>query len=220
MIIWLIFIWLILTLTENGKDSGCSMANPLLQNDLIVATMEMGSSPTALKMLSFCKNCESPSDGGSFVFGLIPLHLPPAITVTGKLIYSVPNHADSEVIYNGHNLYNNIALVERGKVSILEKCIRLQSYGAIGVVIMDDGRCNDDLTYCGPRAGGVGEGGFAPHDDPKLWKDINIPVFLISATSGDRLRRIMVLKRVEINGKGVHNVTMMRDHRTGRHEEL
>ena len=43
--------------------------------------------------------------------------------------------------------------------------MNVQYSGAAGVIIVDDGQCNEDFSRCGPRAGSVKDGGFAPMDE-------------------------------------------------------
>ena len=94
---------------------------------------------------------------------LTPPLLPP------DLIYAVPNDASTDIL-NEEDVHGNIALIDRGKVPtavcnraacfgcsykstvhqvpLVVKVQRAQAAGAIGVVIVDNGGCNDEYE-CG-----------------------------------------------------------------------
>jgi len=74
--------------------------------------------------------------------------------------------------------------------------------GAVGVLIIDHGDCDESFLSCGYRAGSSSHGGFAPHDGYSTWKDVIIPSILITQSSGNRLRALMGLKEITIRGLG------------------
>ena len=51
---------------------------------------------------------------------------------------------------------------------------------------------------CGPRAGSVREGGFAPMDEARSWKRITIPVLMITMASAEKLKRHMQISEVHV----------------------
>lgn len=196
-----------------------SISSNLSKNDELLV-VHMDFKPFGpIKMLSYCLSCETPEHEGSYADALIPKHLSPIISsVTGKLIYCVPNFADMTRIFNEDFILGNIILVDRGKIPILEKCLRIQEAGAAGIVIADDNQCVDDFSFCGSRAGNKNEGGFSSNDDSIQWKRVNIPVLLITSKSAEKLRNLMKLKRVEIHPHGYHHVTLQRNHEGGYDE--
>lgn len=84
---------------------------------------------------------------------------------------------------------------------IVDKVLRVQVAGARGVVVVDDGGCDEGFTDCG-RLGSVRDGGFARRDGAHAWSGVRIPVALLSATQGKRLSRMLKLHRVNVEGLG------------------
>ena len=87
------------------------------------------------------------------------------------------------------------------QIPILEKVIKAQNAGASGVIVADNGGCDDGLVDCG-RLGGVRDGGFAKRDGSHAWSGVKIPVVLISEAEGQRLRGTMRLEKVAVQGFG------------------
>ena len=163
-----------------------------------------------VRLISFCVGCPSPEEEGSLMTGLLPWHIVAnqhTFSVTGPLVYSVPNLADSDKIINDNQLVDRIALVDRGKVPLHEKVRRMQNVGAAAVIIADDSQCDEAFLFCGPRAGSSREGGFACHDNEDVWETLTIPVYLITATSAAHLRKLMHLTEVEVRGMGVQLIS-------------
>ena len=90
---------------------------------------------------------------------------------------------------NSDELTGNVALVHRSATPLVQKILHAQEAGAVGVVLVDDGRCESDLN-CG-RIGSARLGGFAPRDDPSSWRLVKIPSVLVSQETGKRIRRLM-----------------------------
>lgn len=162
----------------------------------------------ALKWVTFCLGCPNPRSEGSVVPALNARYGVDEYSVTGELVYCVPNFAESAFIVNDHQFTNRIVLVDRGKISLLHKVMKIQDTEALGIIIADDGSCRDDFSYCGPRAGSVREGGFAPFDDEDNWLKIDIPVVMVSLPSAERLRSAMGIKLTYIPGLGHHNISV------------
>lgn len=160
-----------------------------------------------LKWLSYCVNCPSPASEGSVLRAINAKYGLWEYKVTGKVIYCVPNHAESPRLMNHHQMQDRIVLVDRGIVSMYEKVERIQASEALGVIIADDGTCEEGFRYCKTRTGTVEDGGFAAFDDEQRWLDIEIPVVLVTQDSADRLRKLMGIERVYIKGYGYQNVT-------------
>lgn len=166
---------------------------------------------TALSIVSFCVDCPSPDIEGSFVNAITSKHGLKEYLVTGELVYCVPNFVHLPSILNEHQLVKRIALVDRGgDVSLIEKALRVQRAGALGVIIADDGRCNSQFTFCGPRAGSIAAGGIAANDEYSMWGAITIPVVMVTLESADKLRRLMGTRQVDIPKLGMQNITIFK----------
>ena len=77
-----------------------------------------------------------------------------------------------------------IAFVWRGESPLFSKVQAIESTGAIGVVIVDNGSCNDYNQRCLPGANkNLGEG-FARLDSSLHWEDVRIPVVFILQKPG------------------------------------
>ncbi|KAJ1430401.1 hypothetical protein B484DRAFT_448933 [Ochromonadaceae sp. CCMP2298] len=165
----------------------------------------------AVKLISFCIDCPAPDSEGSAAHALLPKHGMQDFHVIGELVYCVPNFAESKRVMNPHQFINRIVLVDRGRIPILEKLQKIMLTDASGIIIADDGRCNDEFTFCGHRAGSAAEGGFSPYDSEELWNDLEIPVMMVSVRTADTIRRMMGFNKVEIPRLGLHNVTAFND---------
>ncbi|CAM9859471.1 unnamed protein product [Discosporangium mesarthrocarpum] len=115
-------------------------------------------------------------------------------------MYAVPNDGQSELL-NAEDMPGRIVLVDRGEVPILEKVLRAQAAGAVGVIVADNGGCSADLTDCG-RVGGVKDGGFARKDGARVWLSITVPVAMVTQHAGTRFKGMMALRAVEVPGLG------------------
>lgn len=180
----------------------------LIDAELIVnLTSKTNDREGALKWVSFCVDCPSPEDEGSLIRALNAKFGPKDYSITGELVYCVPNHAETASIFNIHHFQDRIVFVDRGKVPMLEKVAKIQKSDALGVIIADDGSCDEGFRYCTSRTGSVQEGGFAAFDDEVRWMGIEIPVVLVSLDSAERLRRLMNNRSVFVKGIGMQNVT-------------
>lgn len=176
---------------------------------LVVNLTSRGSDADgALKWVTFCIKCPDPHTDGSVVPALNAKYGVDVYSVTGELVYCVPNYAESKFIVNDHQFPNRVVLVDRGKISLLNKVLKIQDTEALGIIIADDGSCREDFSFCGPRAGSVSEGGFAAHDDESRWLKVDIPVVLVSLSTAERLRKAMGVKLAQIHGLGAHNITV------------
>ena len=167
-----------------------------------------------LRMISFCQDCPYPEDEGSIAYGILPKHLHlNEYSVTAEVVYCIPNYADYVKIVNGREFNDRIVIVNRGKgVTIHDKVFMIQSSGAVGVIVIDDGQCDEQFISCGFRAGSSSEGGIAAFDEPSLWKQITIPVILVTQRSGERLKNIMPMKIMDVPRLGLQNITILPEH--------
>lgn len=184
---------------------------PGINAQLIVnLTSKVENYNTPVKYITYCVQCPDPSKEGSLVRGLRSRYGPQTYTVTGELIYCVPNHGEKRRLLNAHQLNERVVLVERGKVSILEKILRIQQQShAAAIIIADDGSCDEPFYHCGSRAGSVGDGGFAAFDDMQLWSKVEIPVVLITHSSAEKLRSLMKIEKIMVRGSGLQNITLL-----------
>lgn len=172
-----------------------------------------------LKLISYCIDCPSPDREGTIIYGLLPRHGVKEYFISAQVVYCIPNLADSDIL-NDEQFTNRIVIVDRGGITLFEKIFKIQEAGALGIIIADDGQCNEQFSYCGPRVGSVREGGFAPHDHfDKMWRVINIPVLLISLKTAEHMRRLMPVERIFLPKMGYHNMTVLTN-ADGSREEL
>ena len=164
-----------------------------------------------IRMISFCQDCPYPEDEGSIAYGILPKFLPlNEYSMTAEVIYCIPNYADYTKIVNSREFHDRIVLVNRGnRVTIHDKALMIQKSGAIGVIVIDDGQCDEEFISCGFRAGSSNEGGIASYDDPSLWKQITIPVILVTYHTGERMKKIMPMKVIDVPRLGLQNVTII-----------
>lgn len=145
------------------------------------------------------------------------------------LVFAIPNDG-SFALYNAHELTGKIAVFTRGKVrqikpinhelsiltrspnsqvSVVHKVQIAQDAGALATVVIDSDTCDRETMHCyrtekdEPLAAAhVREGLGLFHDDPaSLWLNIRIPVAMVSAEDGARIRSFMDLVTVEVNGE-------------------
>lgn len=77
----------------------------------------------------------------------------------------------------------------------------------MALIIVDDGQCGTDFATCGQRIGSLSDGGFSAFDSKELWREVTIPVLLITKEVGDKLRGMMGIERVDIPGLGWQSVS-------------
>ncbi|CAN0278440.1 unnamed protein product, partial [Hapterophycus canaliculatus] len=117
------------------------------------------------------------------------------------LVYAVPNKGNADVLLNGDDMTACVVLFQRGEIPIVEKVLKAQAAGATGVVVVDNGGCDDGFVDCG-RLGGARDGGFARRDGDHAWSGVKIPAVLVLAVEGERLRGMMRLQKVNVEGLG------------------
>ena len=162
-----------------------------------------------LRYLSFCLDCPNPEIEGSIAQGLEPKYGIKEYSVTGELIYGIPNLGQDKRMVNRVEFEGRLVLVDRGVITLLEKAQNVQAGGAMGLIIADNGLCKDDFDFCGQGAGSVKEGGFGPHDDINGWKKINIPLLLISYETAERLKKLMLNTSIFVPGYKHQNMTII-----------
>jgi hypothetical protein len=162
-----------------------------------------------VKKVKYCVGCNDPSRGGTFTFALPAKYGVSKFALTGEVVQGVPNHAESKPLLNSDDIYGRIVLFTRGVVSLVHKAQRAQQSGAIAVIVADDGRCDDDFTDCGARAGSVRSGGIASNDDEIEWKIIDIPLVIITQREAERLKQAMRVQELDVPPYGNQNVTLI-----------
>lgn len=214
LVLWFICFELISCRYENSEQ-----INFMKPGKVMVYLDISCNDQSPLKAISFCIDCDSPEHEGSFATALMMKHLHTLRDsykmkpVTSQVIHTVPNYAEDNKILNNMTIQGKIALVKRGKTTVLDKCLRLQAAGAVGIIVADDGKCNFEFTNCGQRAGSIRDGGFASFDDPNLWKEIRIPVVIVTLETYYRLSDAMLFKEIHIPPYGLQNITMMKNKR-------
>lgn len=164
----------------------------------------------AVKYIKFCKDCPSPRDEGSTLSALVAKHVPPSFDVSGEIVYSIPNAAESR-LFNPFDLKGNIAFVDRGKISLIEKIRRLQQAEASAVIIADTGECDRNFDSCGKRIGSASTGGLGSYDYMDAWSDIKIPVVIVTVDVAEKLRLMMEVKRRRLSTLGHQYVNALDD---------
>ena len=184
---------LVAALCGGGADLDAPM--PMLKITLHHGAADKRYAPPdaheSLARIEFCAYCEDPHTEGSLARGLTCSAGAPRTRdykITSKLVYALPNDAATPPM-NADELTGNVALVHRSATPLVQKILHAQEAGAVGVVLVDDGRCESDLN-CG-RIGSARLGGFAPRDDPSSWRLVKIPSVLVSQETGKRIRRLM-----------------------------
>ena len=162
----------------------------------------------SLTMITFCIDCPSPQLEGSLAYGLQAKFGLREFAVVGTLVYCVPNNAEARKVFNAHHFRDRIVLVDRGNIGLLDKAVKIQDSEAVGIIIADDGRCRDDFSFCGAQAGSAGDGGYGPYDNENRWKEIDIPVILVTVKTADILRKMMGIRKVNMPRLGMQNITV------------
>lgn len=152
----------------------------------------------------FCKDCPDPRIEGSFIPTWNSHFNPPSFTVNGALVYAVPNDGSTEV-RNPEDVLRRIALVVRGKVSLVQKVRHAQDAGARAVIIIDSNcsRVHDGLRCENEALAKQQNNGFAKGDPAGEWESIRIPSAMVSKENGKRIHDMMDLASMEAFG-GVH----------------
>ena len=197
---------LVAALCGGGADLDAPM--PMLKVTLHHGAADKRYAPPdadeSLARIEFCAYCEDPHTEGSLARGLTALQGARDYKITSKLVYALPNDASTKPM-NADELIGNVALVHRSATPLVQKILHAQEAGAVGVVLVDDGRCESDLN-CG-RIGSARLGGFAPRDDPSSWRLVKIPSVLVSQETGKRIRRLMPLEHFEVPKLGTQWVS-------------
>ncbi|CAM9373561.1 unnamed protein product [Ectocarpus sp. 6 AP-2014] len=152
--------------------------------------------------LHFCLDCPDAAAEGSVVRALAPHHGIREFKVSGEdLVYAVPNTGNKDTLLNGDDMAACVVMFERGEVPMVEKVLKAQAAGAVGVIVVDNGGCDDGLVDCG-RLGGARDGGFAKRDGVHAWSGVKIPAVMVSAADGERFRGMMLLQKILVEGLG------------------
>ncbi|TYZ68404.1 hypothetical protein PybrP1_006192 [[Pythium] brassicae (nom. inval.)] len=165
----------------------------------------------------FCRDCADLLLEGSVVIPHQSPFNPTKFFVTSALVFAIPNDG-SHALYNAHELQGKIAVFTRGKVSVVHKARVAQAAGAVAALVFDSDQCDPGAMHCHRTVGVsplVGDdnndrsrnaahsrriGPF--HDDPPSeWLPVTIPVAMVSADDGARLRSFMDYVAVEVNGE-------------------
>jgi hypothetical protein len=117
-----------------------------------------------------------------------------------EIVYAVPNDA-SDTLINTHQTHGRMVLVDRGgNIPIVQKVVRVQEAGGIGVIVVDHGECAQGF-HC-PRLGHPSRNGLLDKDDWARWRDVTIPMVLILKDDGERIKQTLDLIMLEIPDVG------------------
>jgi hypothetical protein len=106
--------------------------------------------------------------------------------VTAEMIVTDPPLAETTPLNNARAVRGRIALVERGGIPLVEKVLRVQAAGGIGVII-DAGECASFTQLCSPGADKYNGDGFGKLDNPMPWQRVKIPVVMLLRDNVDIL---------------------------------
>ncbi|CAM9489366.1 unnamed protein product [Ectocarpus fasciculatus] len=190
--------------SEGGRSSRSSRRNRRPQGKLRAAWAGSSRADAVFPLLHlhFCLDCPDAAAEGSVVRALAPHHGIRDFKVSGEdLVYAVPNTGNKDMLLNGDDMAACVVLFERGEVPVVEKILKAQAAGAVGVVVVDNGGCDDGLVDCG-RLGGARDGGFAKRDGVHAWSGVKIPAVMVSAADGERFRGMMRLEKIVVEGLG------------------
>ena len=193
---WLWLAWQMGGVAGGSREDGVQVA--MFHSARAVTNRHQ--SPSGLRELQFCLACPDPHLEGSQVLALGAVHGPDEYKVKGELAYAVPNHVGGLRVLNPGQIRGKVALVDRGLVPLVDKVMAAQKAGAVGVVIADDGSC-DEPNDCG-LAGNIKDGGFSKLDQKDKWKGVTIPSVLISTDQGERIRSMMKLRKIKVPNYG------------------
>ena len=207
-----------------------------------------------LKMFTFCMDCPDPEVEGIMAYGLLPKYniynnylLPPERTktvvkhseysdyyeapsssslssITAEAVYCVPNLVNRDRVLNSHEIVDRIAIVVRGDVGFLDKVLKVQREGAVGVIIIDDGQCdstlprhtvdtdsNHDVKKSSKfQSCGLLVGGFSHTDSNMMWKSVKIPVILVTKGTGALLDSLMNIEISDIPKLGKQKISKLK----------
>lgn len=95
-----------------------------------------------------------------------------------SLVLADPEDACSKV-HNWEEMYGNVALVERGDCSFLEKALQVQRAGASAVIITDSAAAEEELSY------------YIDMVDDNTGRDVHIPAGYLQGKNGQMIRRTL-----------------------------
>lgn len=145
-------------------------------------------------------------------------------SITAEAVYCVPNLVNKGRVLNSHELVDRIAIVVRGDVGFIEKVLKVQSEGAVGVIIVDDGQCDSTLPRHTVDAAsnhdvkkssrfqscGLLVGGFSHTDSNMMWKSVKIPVLLVTKDTGALLDSLMNIEISDIPRLGKQKISKLK----------
>ena len=130
-------------------------------------------------------------------------------TVVGQSVWANPSDANSDLI-NKNITDGRIVWILRGNLPIISKALRAQSAGAIGIVLVDNGRCTTYDQKCIPGADKKRGEYFAQLDKASFWVDLKIPMIFVLLNDGNSLAAKLDLriKIIETNSDAIKVDTM------------
>lgn len=125
---------------------------------------------------------------------------PKDFSVKGQSVWANPYDANTDLI-NNNIVDGRIVWILRGKSPVISKALRAQAAGAIGIVLVDGGKCTTFDQKCMPGADKSRGEYFAQYDKASYWIDLRIPVILVLLKDANSLAAKLNLKQhsIEMN---------------------
>lgn len=131
--------------------------------------------------------------GGSTFINAWRCHwTPQSFEVIAESIWADPPLVDTP-LRNTDQIRNRIVWIMRGGIGLAFKVRKAYNAGAVGVILVDDGRCTTFNQKCMPGADKVRDEGFAALDIPQMWDNIRIPTLFVLKDDAIRLTSLIGL---------------------------
>ena len=119
------------------------------------------------------------SDHSQYVVNAWTSHWSPkSFTIIGKAVYANPILLDSDV-RRPETVVDKIVIASRGRVPLAHKAKRVQAAGGKGLIVIDDGLCEEYDQACVAGSDKSRGEAWGRYDMPEHWKDLRIPVILL-----------------------------------------
>ena len=136
---------------------------------------------------------------------------PKGYSVVGQSVWANPSDANSDLI-NNNIIDGRIVWILRGKAPVITKALRVQAAGAIGIVLVDSGKCTTFDQKCIPGADKTRGEYFAQYDKANYWKDLKIPIIFILLKDANSFASKLNLQNImDINEYDIKTNTMNDD---------
>ena len=192
---------------RNFKDENNNVSRSKERTVVSMRSQSFSNQPAGIKTIYICNGCSRPEIDHNVIHldSLVAARGPQKFDLRSKnVLYAIPNHGQrvDTRIMNSEFMQDSVVIFDRGTgVSIVDKALLAQEFQALGVIIIDDGRCDEEMTHCGMGASNITRG-FGTRDHWALWSKVEIPCVLITKKRGDKLRSLLEVTSVDIAGIG------------------